>query len=159
MQYEAISYGPSIDSHSDGFCTLRSMQIPRLTELSGGGKWNVVNPVPTNPKDVRHNLMRARGGSPGLAHVESVSNRLVFRYLPTHSPSGPNRIAEFAPTLVMSFPHSSTPGSISSSGRRSGYPATTWHRRFVASSAQNLDVGPVIGSSRNGFMESEFGKV
>jgi hypothetical protein len=34
----------------------------------------------------------------------------------------------------------------------------TWHRRVVASSAQNLDVGPVMGSSRNGFMESEFGK-
>lgn len=105
-----------------------------------------------------HTVIRRWGDSPGLAHVVSTSYRFVFRYFPTHSPSGPNRTAEFAPTLVMSFPHSSTPGSISASGRRSGYPATTWHRRFVASSAQNLDVGPVIGSSRNGFMESEFGK-
>ena len=34
----------------------------------------------------------------------------------------------------------------------------TRHRRAVASPAQNLDVGLVMGSSRNGFMESEFGK-
>ena len=159
-QYEAISYGPSMDFHSEGFCTFMSIQIPRLTELSGGGKWNVVNPVPIDPRGQRHTVtqMRGRGHLPGLAHVVSVSNKFVFRYPPTYSPSGPNRIAEFAPTLVMLFPHSSTPGSISSSGRRSGYPAMTWHRRRVASSAQNLDVGPVIGSSKNGLMESAFGK-
>jgi hypothetical protein len=52
-QYEAISYGPLLDSHSKGFCTFRSMQIPRLTELSGGGKRNVVNPVPIGPRDQR----------------------------------------------------------------------------------------------------------
>ena len=75
-----------------------------------------------------------------------------------HPPSGPKMIAEFAPTLVMAFPHSSTPGSTSSSETRSGYPATTWHLRWVASSVQNLDVGPVMGSSRNGFMELALGK-
>lgn len=158
MQWEAISYGPSIEFHSKGLCTFRSMQIPRLTEFKGGGRRKVVNPVPTGPIHQERIIKRECGVVvPGLAHVVSVSYKFVFRYLPTHPPSGPNKIAEFAPTLVTLFPHSSTPGSISSPGRRSGYPATTWHRRWVASSEQNLEVEPVTGSSRNGLMESAFG--
>lgn len=127
-QWEAISYGPSTDLHSAGFRTFMSMQIPTLTEFSGGGRRKVANPVPTSPRNQGHTIECERKvvlDLPGLAHVVSVSYRFDFRYLPTHPPSGPNKIAEFAPTLVMLFSHSSIPGSISSSARRSGYPATT----------------------------------
>ena len=35
-----------------------SMQIPRLTVFSGGGKWKVANPVPTVPKCQGHTIER-----------------------------------------------------------------------------------------------------
>ena len=59
MQCEAISYGPSMDLQSVGLCTFMSMQIPRLTEFSGGGKRNVANPVPIDPG---HQSQTLKGG-------------------------------------------------------------------------------------------------
>lgn len=59
-QYEAISYGPSADFQLNGFCTFRSMQIPRLTEFNGGGKRNVANPAPANSKVIREGRTHVR---------------------------------------------------------------------------------------------------
>ena len=61
QQCEAISYGPLRDLHLSGLCMFMSMQIPRLMEFSGGGKWNVVNPVPANPRYQMHAL-KSEGG-------------------------------------------------------------------------------------------------